>query len=175
MKFSKIVRITIITIVIFALIWVISFIKHMVSKDVMDAAVDEESGNIAVLYRDYKIKVYNTDGEIIYSMVLSDNAGGYASLEYVNGLLNVQMFRTDVIKTIDDKGQVIESTIYMQEEENYEWDGGWVRENDAYYYHTDSFIYRYTYPTYFDSLVHKNDIVFEIVNKDTQKTIILQK
>ena len=74
MKFSK-SKIVRITIVIFALIWVTSFIKHMVSKDVMDAAVDEESGNIAVLYRDYKIKVYNTDGEIIYSMVLSDNAG----------------------------------------------------------------------------------------------------
>ena len=174
-KKFKIKYVVLLIILIIITLLSVSFIRWITSQDILDAAVDETNGNIAILNMDYEIKVYNTYGEMMFEMELSDNDGGYASLEYVNGMLNVQNIRTNILHVIDNDGQLIKKDVYEQEDENYAWDGGWKREKDAYRYQTDTVIYQYNYPTYFYSLFSKKEVKFEIFNQDTGSLVLLAK
>ena len=175
LKNKKIIRnAVVLMLIICAVLLAISFIRWITSRYILDATIDETNGNIAVLNRDYKIKVYNIDGEIVFEMELADNDGGYATLEYVNGLLNIQMVRTNVLYVVDTEGQLIKKGTYAQENENYEWDDGWKRENDAYRYQMGAVIYQYSYPTYFSSLFSPKEVTLEIINQDTGNLVLLE-
>ena len=160
---------------IFVAFLIFKFMGWITSNDVIDAAVDTDSGNISILYINYEIKTYSPNGELLYSVKLSDNDGGYATLEYVEGMLNIQMIRTNSLHILDNNGKIINRSVYDDKDENYSWDNGWQREKDAHRFYTETAVYQYNYPSYWFSVFSNSKEFgsFEIINNNSNNSVIL--
>ena len=149
-----------------------SIFRYCVKNSIIDAAVNEQTGAITILNRDYELKTYDRYGNMIYGIKLLNTGGGYAHLDYEDGLLIVHVLRTDGVRKYDEEGNLVEQQT-LDEPITYAWDV-WQRDSKSFFYETDTHIYRYTYPSFWRHLFIKNEVVVKIIDKETQKEIILK-
>ena len=83
-----------------------SIFRYCVKNSIIDAAVNEQTGAITILNRDYELKTYDRYGNMIYGIKLLNTGGGYAHLDYEDGLLIVHVLRTDEVRKYDEEGNL---------------------------------------------------------------------
>ena len=89
MKISK--KICILIVGLIAMFFLMQLFMFCASGRILDVAVNEENGNISILTDTWYIKTYSVAGTLLYEKKLEHNAGGYAHLDYVDGVLCVKM------------------------------------------------------------------------------------
>lgn len=168
-------KITAKKIVIIALVVLIclSIARYCVKNTVIDAAVNEQTGAITFLNRDYELKTYDRFGNLIYDTELFNTRGGYAHLDYEDGLLTVYVLRTEEVRKYDENGNLIDQQ-NESEDSPYAWDT-WERDNRSFFFETDTHIYRYTYPSLWRGLLFNDEVVVKIIDKETEEEIVLWK
>ena len=107
MKIGKLHLKKIIVIAIVAFI-LFSIFRYCVKNSIIDAAVNEQTGAITILNRDYELKTYDRFGNLIYDIELLNTSGGYAHLDYEEGLLIVHVLRTEEVRNYDENGNLID-------------------------------------------------------------------
>lgn len=172
MKIGKLHLKKIIVIAIVAFI-LFSIFRYCVKNSIIDAAVNEQTGAITILNRDYELKTYDRYGNMIYDIKLLNTGGGYAHLDYEESLLIVHVLRTDEIRKYDEGGKLIEQQV-VDELITYAWDN-WQRDSKSFSYETNTHVYRYTYPMFWRYLFIKDEVIVKMTDKETQKEIILWK
>lgn len=168
-------KITAKKIVIIALVVLIciSIARYCVKNTVIDAAVNEQTGAITFLNRDYELKTYDRFGNLIYDTELFNTRGGYAHLDYEDGLLTVYVLRTEEVRKYDENGNLIDQQ-NASEDSPYAWDT-WERDSRSFFFETDTHIYRYTYPSLWRGLLFNDEVVIKIIDKETEEEIVLWK
>ena len=168
-------KITAKKIVIIALVVLIciSIARYCVKNTVIDAAVNEQTGAITFLNRDYELKTYDRFGNLIYDTELFNTRGGYAHLDYEDGLLTVYVLRTEEVRKYDENGNLIDQQ-NESEDSPYAWDT-WERDSRSFFFETDTHIYRYTYPSLWRGLLFNDEVVVKIIDKETEEEIVLWK
>ena len=168
-------KITAKKIVIIALVVLIciSIARYCVKNTVIDAAVNEQTGAITFLNRDYELKTYDRFGNLIYDTELFNTRGGYAHLDYEDGLLTVYVLRTEEVRKYDENGNLIDQQ-NDSEDPPYAWDT-WERDSRSFFFETDTHIYRYTYPSLWRGLLFNDEVVVKIIDKKTEEEIVLWK
>ena len=166
-------KITAKKIVIIALVVLIciSIARYCVKNTVIDAAVNEQTGAITFLNRDYELKTYDRFGNLIYDTELFNTRGGYAHLDYEDGLLTVYVLRTEEVRKYDENGNLIDQQ-NASEDSPYAWDT-WERDSRSFFFETDTHIYRYTYPSLWRGLLFNDEVVVKIIDKKTEEEIVL--
>lgn len=153
-----------------------SLIGWISSNYIHDATVDQESGNIAILYRDHELKVYDPEGGLITTVnidLYNDGYGGYASLEYINGILYVTMLRTDKCYKVDSTGELTLVDESLGENDLHAWNGDWKRDSTGMCCTLSMVRYKYNYPSYWKYLFGDREISFEITNLESQDTVVI--
>lgn len=151
----------------------ISIARYCVKNTVIDAAVNEKTGAITFLNRDYELKTYDRFGNLIYDTELFNTRGGYAHLDYEDGLLTVYVLRTEEVRKYDENGNLIDQQ-NDSEDPPYAWDT-WERDSRSFFFETDTHIYRYTYPSLWRGLLFNDEVVVKIIDKKTEEEIVLWK
>ena len=151
----------------------ISIARYCVKNTVIDAAVNEQTGAITFLNRDYELKTYDRFGNLIYDTELFNTRGGYAHLDYEDGLLTVYVLRTEEVRKYDENGNLIDQQ-NESEDSPYAWDT-WERDSRSFFFETDTHIYRYTYPSLWRGLLFNDEVVVKIIDKETEEEIVLWK
>ena len=151
----------------------ISIARYCVKNTVIDAAVNEQTGAITFLNRDYELKTYDRFGNLIYDTELFNTRGGYAHLDYEDGLLTVYVLRTEEVRKYDENGNLIDQQ-NGSEDSPYAWDT-WERDSRSFFFETDTHIYRYTYPSLWRGLLFNDEVVVKIIDKETEEEIVLWK
>ena len=166
-------KITAKKIVIIALVVLIciSIARYCVKNTVIDAAVNEQTGAITFLNRYYELKTYDRFGNLIYDTELFNTRGGYAHLDYEDGLLTVYVLRTEEVRKYDENGNLIDQQ-NESEDPPYAWDT-WERDSRSFFFETDTHIYRYTYPSLWRGLLFNDEVVVKIIDKKTEEEIVL--
>jgi hypothetical protein len=93
----------------------------------------------------------------------------------VEGMLNIQMIRTNSLHILDNNGKIINRSVYDDKDENYSWDNGWQREKDARRFYTETAVYQYNYPSYWFYIFSNSKEFgsFEIINNNSNNRVIL--
>lgn len=171
MKISK--KICILIVGLIAMFFLLQSFMFCASGRIIDAAVNEENGNVSILTDTWYIKTYSVAGTLLYEKKLEHNAGGYAHLDYVDGVLCVKMLRTDVMVIMNEKGEAIQTQKYFLTEEDQYWNEGWEKEGSKYVYQTDTHKYTYHAQNFWRVAFGKQARTFEIVHLESQKTITI--
>jgi hypothetical protein len=132
-----------------------------------------QTGAITFLNRDYELKTYDRFGNLIYDTELFNTRGGYAHLDYEDGLLTVYVLRTEEVRKYDENGNLIDQQ-NDSEDPPYAWDT-WERDSRSFFFETDTHIYRYTYPSLWRGLFFNDEVVVKIIDKETKEEIVLWK
>lgn len=160
--------------IVILLYLLLSFVRHITRDSLFSAAVNPENGTVTFLTTfDYELKTYDQSGNLIYETTLTENAGGYAYLDYQENKLLVYVLRTDELHCYDESGNMISRQTDIKSIGR-AWNH-WERDSKSYYYETDTHIYRYTYPRYWTFLFSggKGEVTFLITEKDTNNDIVV--
>ena len=160
-------------IIVLVVLICISIARYCVKNTVIDAAVNEQTGAITFLNRDYELKTYDRFGNLIYDIELLNTSEGYAHLDYEEGLLIVHVLRTEEVRNYDENGNLIDQQ-NDSEDPPYAWDT-WERDSKSFFFETDTHIYRYTYPSLWRGLLFNDEVVVKIIDNETEEEIVLWK
>ena len=166
-------KIGILAIGLIAMFFIARLFMFCASGHVLDATVNEANGNVSILTEAWYIKTYSPDGKLLYAKELEQNAGGYAHLDYADGVLCVKMLRTDIMVMINDDGEIIQTKTYFLNEEDQYWNEGWEEEGTEYVYQTSTHRYTYHAQNFWRVAFGKQLRTFEIVNLDSQESITI--
>ena len=146
---------------------------YCASNYIWDATVNVENGNISILKNDFFIDTYSSDGTLIYSTELKYNSGGYAYLDYVDGLLYVKILRHDIVIVLDDNGNIIKKEPYYMTQTDKCWNENWKKKSTRYFFENDSTIYCYDAQNFINVAFLKKEKTLEIIKESNENKVII--
>lgn len=141
--------------IFFVVLTVVTFLLALLAANVgsftelKDACVDAADGDVAICYYGSFVKVYNREGELIFSKSLNTEGGGGMYVQYIDSYLYVYLDRPNQLLVYDkDYNLLPESenkSIYSSYRASFEsntWDE-WDKRDGGMYYRLGDLEYCY--------------------------------
>ena len=153
-------------------IWGRLIVRYMDCRHIVhDATVCEETGNLSFLTADYRIMTYNTSGELLWEASLTDHKGGYGHVNYCDGCLQVEVYRSNLLITYDENGNVVNKEEVVHEDFVPDWEHSWNKNKKQKQFSTNSHEYIYAYPSLWEVLRGNDEVFFTIRSIDTEEEV----